>query len=193
MHVASWSRRSSCRDVAPLPCNQKNPRAPPERNKRGNGGETKPNKENPFPLPPRRRGLRQGYVPPDGLQTAPPQGRAGPVVDSAIVQSSSAGGQDLCSHVAMGGQTPGVALVGGRVEDIREIRGRRPFFLDILHSLAMNIQDPDQFPRDLEQGVPLGSRTHPLVLPGIKELKGQDDGSDGAGWGTSSSLATCGS
>ena len=48
------------------------------------------------------------------------------------------------------------------LEDIREIlapgAGRlaegQPFFLDILHSLALNIQDPDhQFPRDLEQGV----------------------------------------
>ena len=39
MHVASWSRRSSCRDVAPLPCHRKNPRAPPKWNKRGNSGE----------------------------------------------------------------------------------------------------------------------------------------------------------
>ena len=73
------------------------------------------------------------------------------------------------------------------LEDIREIlapgAGRpaegQPFFLDILHSLALNIQDPDhQFPRDLEQGFPLRVTDPPLALPGIwplkKELSGEE-------------------
>ena len=87
-------------------------------------------------------------------------------------------------------------LVGGShpfpedlLEDIREIlapgAGRpadgQPFFLDILHSVALNIQDPDhQFSRDLEQGVPLGVTDPPLTSPGIwplkKELKGEEPG-----------------
>ena len=73
--------------------------------------------------------------PPDGLQTAPPQGRgwealtwtAGPV-DSAIVQSSSAGGQDLCPHVAMGDKLQESLSLGDgshpfleELEDMREI------------------------------------------------------------------------
>ena len=47
--------------------------------------------------------IRQGHVPPDGLQPAPPKGRRGKALigttgpmDSATVQSSSDGGQDLC-------------------------------------------------------------------------------------------------
>ena len=73
------------------------------------------------------------------------------------------------------------------LEDIREIlvpgAGRpaegQPFFLDILHSLALNIQDPDhQFLWDLEQGVLLGVTDPPLASPGIwplkKELKGEE-------------------
>ena len=63
----------------------------------------------------------------------------------------------------MGGQADG-SHPFPEDKDIREIlapgAGRpaegQPFFLDILHSVALNIQDPDhQFPRDLEQGVPL--------------------------------------
>ena len=55
----------------------------------------------------------------------------------------------------------------------------QPFFLDILHSVALNLQDPDhQFPRDLEQGVPLRFTDPPLASPGIwplkKELKGEE-------------------
>ena len=48
---------------------------------------------------------------------------------------------------------PGFRPVPGWVH--RPAEGQ-PFFLDILHSVGLNIQDPDhQFPRDLEQGVPL--------------------------------------
>ena len=102
----------------------------------------------------RPKSLRQGYVPPDGLQTAPPQGRGGKPSLGRLapwtrpLSKSSDGGQDLCPHVAVGGQTPGVALVGGRV--LAPGAGRpaegQPFFLDILHSLALNIQDPDHYP-----------------------------------------------
>ena len=120
----------------------------------------------------RPQSLRQGHVPPDGLQTASLKGRrrkaligtVGPM-DTATVQSSSAGGQDLCPHFAVGGQAPGVSLVGGWVtslpggpsgkyqKDSGPGAGRsadgQPFFLDSV--------DPDhQFPRDLERGVPLG-------------------------------------
>ena len=49
----------------------------------------------------------------------------------------------------------------------------------VLTSPALNIQDPDhQFPRDLEQGVPLQVTDPPLTSPGIwplkKELKGEE-------------------
>ena len=65
------------------------------------------------------------------------------------------------------------------LEDIGRPADGQPFFLDILHSVALNIQDPDhQFPRDLEQGVPLGVTDPPLTSPGIwplkKELKGEE-------------------
>ena len=40
----------------------------------------------------------------------------------ATVQSSSDGGQDLCPHFAMGGQAPGVAVVGGRVSSLADQR-----------------------------------------------------------------------
>ena len=115
--------------------------------------------------------LRQGHVPPDGFQAASLKrrwrkalvGTVGPVGPTAV-QSSSAGGQDLCPHFAVGGQAPGVALVWGWVTSLpggpaggHQGDSRQPFFLDILHSVALNIQDPDhQFPRNLEQGVPLG-------------------------------------
>ena len=128
--------------------------------------------------------LRQGHVP--ALV-----GTVGPVGPTAV-QSSSAGGQDLCPHFAVGGQAPGVALVGGGVTSLPggvtgghqgdsgaggRPTSRRPTLL-ILHSVALNIQDPDyQFPRDLEQGVPLGVTDPPLTSPGIwplkKELKGE--------------------
>ena len=69
--------------------------------------------------------LRQGHVPPDGFQAAPLErrwrkalvGTVGPVGPTAV-QSSSAGGQDLCPHFAVGGQASGVALVGGGVTSL---------------------------------------------------------------------------
>ena len=69
--------------------------------------------------------LRQDHVPPDGFQAAPLErrwrkalvGTVGPVGPTAV-QSSSAGGQDLCPHFAVGGQAPGVALVGGGVTSL---------------------------------------------------------------------------
>ena len=69
--------------------------------------------------------LRQGHVPPDGFQAASLKrrwrkaliGTVGPVGPTAV-QSSSAGGQDLCPHFAVGGQAPGVALVGGWVTSL---------------------------------------------------------------------------
>ena len=66
--------------------------------------------------------ITQGHVPPDGFQAASLKrrwrkaliGTVGPVGPS-----SSAGGQDLCPHFAVGGQAPGVALVGGWVTSLR--------------------------------------------------------------------------
>ena len=103
-------------------------------------------------------------------------------MDSATVQSSS-DGEDLCPHWHGGTSSRSRSLGDGShpfpedlLEDIREIlapgAGRpaegQPFLLDILHSVALNIQDPDhQFPRDLEQGVPLGVTDPPLALPNI--------------------------
>ena len=58
--------------------------------------------------------------------------------------------------------------------------GSHPFRISVdkRHSVALNIQDPDQFCRDLEQGVPLGVTDPPLTSPGIwprkKELKGEE-------------------
>ena len=69
--------------------------------------------------------LRQGHVPPDGFQAASLKirwrkaliGTVGPVGPTAV-QSSSAGGQDLCPHFAVKGQAPGAALVGGWVTSL---------------------------------------------------------------------------
>ena len=137
-----------------------------------------------------RSRLRQGYVPPDSLQTAPPQGGVGsPHLDGwpcglghcpkqqrwgpRSVSSRRHGGTNSRSRSRWGtGHTPSRIML----EDIREIlapgAGRpgegQPFFLDILHSLALNIQDPDhQFPRDLKGSHLRGVTDPPLASPRI--------------------------
>ena len=123
----------------------------------------------------RPKSLRQGYVPPDGLQTAPLDGwpwtrplSKAAALGAKICVLTSPWGDKLQESLSLGdGSHP---FREDLLEDIREIlapgAGRpaegQPFFLDILHSLAMNIQD-----RDLEQGVPLRVTDPPLVLPGI--------------------------
>ena len=132
--------------------------------------------------------LRQGHVPPDGFQAAPLVplerrwrkalvGTVGPVGPTAV-QSSSAGGQDLCPHFAVG-QAPGVALVGGGVTSLPggptgghqgdsgaggRPTSRRPTLLP--GHLAQRGSEhsgprPPLSPGDLEQGLPLGSQTRP--------------------------------
>ena len=122
------------------------------------------------------------------LMSGPPDCPRPRPMDPATVQSSSAGGQDLCPHFAVGDKLQKSLSLGDGshpfpedlLEDIRAGAGRpadgQPFFL---HSVALNIQDSDhQFPRDLERGVPLGVTDPPLTLPGIwplkKKLKGEE-------------------
>ena len=109
---------------------------------------------------------------------------AGPV-DSATVQSSSDGGQDLCPHVAMGGQTPGVALVGGRVTPLPGgpagryqgdpgARGRptsgRPTLLPG-HLAQPGAEHSGPRPPVSSRSGTRGPTDPPLALPGIWPLK----------------------
>ena len=102
-------------------------------------------------------------------------------------------GQDLCPHFAMGGQAPGVALVGGGVTSLpggptrghqgdsgaggRPTSGRPTLLPGHLaqHGSEHSGPRPTVSP-DLEQGVPLKVTDPPLTSPGIwplkKELKG---------------------
>ena len=139
--------------------------------------------------------LRQGHVPPDGFQAAPLRhgggkpslGRLAPwarplskaaVLGARICVLTSPWGDKLQESLSLGeGSHP---FPEDLLEDIKEILAPagQPFFLDILHSVALNIQDPNyQFPRDLEQGVPLTDP--PLTSPGIWPLKRAERGGTG--------------
>ena len=65
----------------------------------------------------RPQSLRQGHVPPDGFQAASLKGRLAPWT-RPLSKAAALGGQDLCPHFAVGGQAPGVALVGGWVTSL---------------------------------------------------------------------------
>ena len=130
--------------------------------------------------------LRQGHVPPDGFQAAPLERRGGkpslgrlapwarPLSKAAVLGAricvlTSPWGDKLQELLSLGeGSHP---FPEDLLEDIREILapGRaadgQPFFLDILHSVALNIQDPDhQFPGTWSKGSRWsrwGSQTRP--------------------------------
>ena len=140
--------------------------------------------------------LRQGHVPPDGFQTASLErrwrkalvGTVGPVGQTAV-QSSSAGGQDLCPHFAVGGQAPGVALVGGGVtslprgptgghqEDSAPGAGRPA---DGQPPSPENIQETTSFPGTWSKGSRWGSQSRPDLAGHLATQEGAERGGTGA-------------
>ena len=134
----------------------------------------------------RPKSLRQGYVP----QTAPPQdglrdggGKPSLAMGAKICVLTLPWGDKLQESLSLGdGSHP---FPEDLLEDIREIlapgagRPAGPTLLPghLAQPGAEHSGPHHQFPRDLEQGVPLKITDPPLALPGIwplkKELKGR--------------------
>ena len=150
--------------------------------------------------------LRQDHVPPDGFQAAPLErrwrpllGRLAPwarplskaaVLGARICVLTSPWGDKLQESLLLGerGHIPSRRTywrTSGRFWRRGQADQQTANLPRHLAQRGLNIQDPDyQFPRDLEQGVPLRVTDPPLTSPGIwplkKELEGENSHSTGS-------------
>ena len=142
--------------------------------------------------------LRQDHVPPDGFQAAPLErrwrkalvGRLAPwarplskaaVLGARICVLTSPWGDKLQESLCWGrGHIPSRRTywrTSGRAPGAGRPADGQPFFLDILHSVALNIQDPDyQFPRPGARSPAGGHRPAPDLAGHLATQEGAERG-----------------